>query len=213
MTTSDDNRKLIEPLESVTAFFGALMLIAVTVGLAFLAFGSGPFGGYPRNVCAIQPDTTYGGDWKTTLVAARHGSSVNINGSAVLCTSHLTLAQHVLYALDELPAVVFWCGVLLLLWRIIRTARRTGPFTARVAAAMRRLGWFVLVGSVAAAVVHLLALDLLLLTMASLPNPFIDLIVMPVHLPVPILTGAALLTFARIIRAAAVMDDEIRATV
>jgi hypothetical protein len=30
---------------------------------------------------------------------------------------------------------------------------------------------------------------------------------------VPILTGAALLTFARIIRAAAAMDDEIRATV
>jgi hypothetical protein len=101
-----------------------------------------------------------------------------------------------------------------LLWRIIRTARRTGPsHHARSAASHARLGWFIIGGSVAAAVVHLLALDLLLLTMASLPNPFIDLIVMPLHLPVPILTGAALLTFARMIRAAAAMDDEIRATV
>jgi xanthine/uracil permease len=33
------------------------------------------------------------------------------------------------------------------------------------------------------------------------------------HLPIPVLTGAALLTFARIVTAGAVMEDEIQATI
>jgi hypothetical protein len=35
----------------------------------------------------------------------------------------------------------------------------------------------------------------------------------PLHLPIPILTGTALLTFARIITAGAAMDAEIQATI
>ena len=44
---------------------------------------------------------------------------------------------------------------------------------------------------------------------------FGDALTEPVHalLPVPVLAGAALLTFARIIRVGADMDDELKATV
>jgi hypothetical protein len=41
MTTDNERRTLTEPLESVTRFFGALMIIAALVGVAFLVFGSG----------------------------------------------------------------------------------------------------------------------------------------------------------------------------
>ena len=40
MTTNDERRRLTEPLESVTTFFGALMIIAALVGVAFLVFGA-----------------------------------------------------------------------------------------------------------------------------------------------------------------------------
>jgi Protein of unknown function (DUF2975) len=161
MTTENERRTLTEPLESVTRFFGALMIIA-----------------------ALQ-----------------------------VCADHSTLGEQALNIVAALPAVLFWGGVLFLLWRMMVTARRNGPFTPRVAFAVRRLGWFIIIGSTTAAVVHLIAIDALLTIMATITNPFPDLLLVPLHLPIPVLTGAALLTFARIVTAGAVMEDEIQATI
>jgi hypothetical protein len=79
--------------------------------------------------------------------------------------------------------------LLLYLWRLVREANSAGPFTPRAAAVMPQLGWVVI------------AADVLLAA------PFKAL------LPVPALAGSALLTFARITRAGAAMEDEIKATI
>jgi hypothetical protein len=214
MTTSNERRGLTELLESVTTFFGALMIIAALVGVAFLAFGSGTFGGVPGNVCVTQPGTQYGSsNWNVPFAAARPGHSISITGSLQVCADHAALGEQALSVVASLPDVLFWGGVLFLLWRMMVTARRNGPFTPRVAAAMRRLGWFIIVGSAAAAVVHLTATDALLTIMARVTSPFPDLLLVPLHLTVPVLTGAALLTFARIVKAGAAMDAEIQATI
>jgi hypothetical protein len=214
MTIDDERRGLTEPLESVTRFFGALMITAALVGVAFLVFGSGSFGGVPGTVCVTQPGAEYSSsDWNTPFVTARPGSSVSIIGNLQVCADHPTLGQQALSILAALPAVLFWGGVLFLLWRMMLSARRNGPFTPRVAAAVRRLGWFIIIGSAAAAVVHLIAIDTLLTIMSKITNPFPNLILVPLHLPVPVLTGAALLTFARIVNAGAAMDAEIQATI
>ena len=67
----------------------------------------------------------------------------------------------------------------------------------------------------AVSIVHVLALHWLLATMVKTAIPFPDLVYPAVRglVPVPLLTGAALLTFARIIRAGAAMDEEIKGTV
>jgi hypothetical protein len=213
MTINNERRELTEPLGFVTRFFGALMIIAALVGTAFLVFGSGTFGGVPGFVCVTDPATEYGGDWSTPAVTARPGHSVSIDGSVQVCADHATLGEDALSIVAALPSVLFWSGVLFLLWRMMVTARRSGPFTPRVAAAMRRLGWFIIIGSTAAAVIHLVAVDTLLMVMAKIPNPFPDLLLVPLHLPVPVLIAAALLTFARIIKAGAAMDAEIQATI
>ena len=44
-------------------------------------------------------------------------------------------------------------------------------------------------------------------------NPFPNLLLVPLHMPIPLLTGAALLTFARIVKAGAAMDAEIQGTI
>ena len=214
MTTSDERRRLTEPLDSVTTFFGTLMIIAALVGVAFLVFGSSTYGGLPGAVCVTQPGTQYGnGDWNTSAVIARPGHSISIIGSLQVCADHATLGEQALGVLAALPAVLFWGGLLFLLWRTMVTARREGPFTPRVAAAVRRLGWFIIIGSIAAAVVHLIAIDALLTIMTKIDdNPYPDLILVPLHLPIPVLTGAALLTFARILKAGAAMDAELQGT-
>ena len=214
MTIDDERRRLTEPLGSVTTFFGALMIIAALAGVAFLVFGSSTYGGLPGAVCVTQPGTQYGnGDWNTSAVTARPGHSISIIGNLEVCADHATLGEQALNIVVYLPAVLFWGGVLFLLWRMMVTARRNGPFTPRVAAAMRRLGWFIIIGSTAAAVVHLIATDTLLTIMTRITNPFPNLILVPLHLTIPVLTGAALLTFARIVKAGAAMDAEIRATI
>jgi hypothetical protein len=214
MMTSHERGDLTEPLESVTRFFGALMIIAVLVGVAFLVFGSGTYGGLPGNVCVTQPGAQYGSSgWNTPFVTARPGHSVSVIGSLQVCADHASFGEQALGVVAALPAALFWGGVLFMLWRIMLTARRNGPFTRRVAVAVRRLGWFVIIGSTTAAVVHLIAIDTLLTAMATIANPFPNLIGVPLHLPVPLLTGAALLTFARIVTAGAAMDAEIQATI
>lgn len=215
MTASNERGELTEPLESVTRFFGALMIIVALVGVGAFVFGSGSFGGVPGNVCVTNPGAQYGSSsWDSTPFAtARPGHSIFIDGSLRACADHATLGEDALSIVASLPDVVFWGGILFLLWRMMVTARRDGPFTLHVAAAMRRLGWFIIIGSAAAAVVNLIATDTLLTIMTKIDNPFPNLLTVPFHLPIPVLTGAALLTFARIITVGAAMDAEIRATI
>jgi hypothetical protein len=210
--------KLTEPLGFVTAVFGGVLLLVMAVGGVQALAGSGSFGGFgDATVCASQPDTWYGGDdWTSHLgIAARPGASVSINGTLQACALHPGIGQRLLYTLMSLPGFLVWGSVLLLLWLVIREARRTGPFTRQVAAAMRRLGWLIIVGTAAAAAVQGFALDQLLNTMLVTQDDFGDALSEPIHalLPVPVLVGAALLTFARIIRVGTDMDDEIKGTV
>jgi hypothetical protein len=209
--------KLTEPLGAVTQLFGLLLLFAVAAGVVMAVVGQGSIGGFGRTtICATQAGTVYSGDnWTSQLgIAGRPGTWVTINGALQACALHPSIGQRSLYTLMTLPGALAWGIVLFLLWRVIRAARRTGPFTVVVAIAMQRLGWVIIAASAAAAVQGF-ALDELLNTMLVAQNHFGDALAGPIHalLPVPVLAGAALLTFARIIRAGADMDDELKATV
>jgi hypothetical protein len=216
MTTG--SRRLTEPLESVTAFLGALLLLALAAGVLLAVFAPGSLGAVGRGpVCVTQPGVQYADSgWIAPAgVAARQGASVGIDGTVYACAVHSGIAQRVLYALTEIPGLLVWGGVLLLLWRLIRVMRRAGPFTPGVAAAMRRLGWFIIAASAAAALVRAVALNQLLSTLLVGPPSFPGVILEAVRglFPVAVLAGAALLTFARIIRLGGAMDDEIKGTV
>jgi hypothetical protein len=219
--TTTQRRRLTEPLESVAWFYLTLMAIALLGGIGFTVFGSGSIGGigHDADVCATRPYTTYNSsDWTLPPgmgLHARPGSQLMINGTAQLCADHPDFGQRVLYTLTDLPTFLVWAGVLLLVWQMIRAARREGPFTPRVAVVMRRLGWFILGGSLIAGLIQHLSIDGLLVTMARTSSPFVSSIFGPLRalVPVPLLAGAALLSFARIIRLGAEMDDEIKGTV
>lgn len=210
-------QKLTEPLGSVTAIFGGVLLLVMATAAVQTLVGPGSFGGFGRAaICATQPNTGYGGDnWTSHMgIAVRPGASVSINGTLQACALHPGIGQRLLYTLMSLPGLLVWGSVLLLLWLVIRGSRRTGPFTRQVAVAMRRLGWLIIAGTAAAAAVQGFALDQLLNTMLATQDHFGDALTEPIHalLPVPVLAGAALLTFARIIRLGTDMDDEIKAT-
>jgi hypothetical protein len=210
--------RLTEPLETVTAFFATFLLLTVALGTVLTLVGPGSFGGFGNTrICVTQPNTGYNGpDWASHLgVTHRPGTTVDINGTLQACALHPGIGQRMLYTLMSLPGLLVWAAVLLLLWRIIRAARQTGPFTVQAAAAMRRLGWLIIAGTAAAGVLQGFAQDRLINTMLTPSNDYGDALTDPIRalLPVPVLAGAALLSFARIIQRGAEMDAEIKATV
>jgi hypothetical protein len=221
MTT--ERKKLTEPLASVTAYFGVLMLLALAVFAGFWAFGSGAYSAM-QSVCENQPGATYSGSWQTPFVSAKPGASISIIGTVQACTIHPGVGQWALYGLTELPTILAWCGVLLLLWRMIRVADQAGPFTPTFVTAMRRLGWFILAGSLTVAVLRAVSTGLLLsgqLEGGTIKGGtigadlFAELVwgVVRATMPVPALAGAALLTLARIFGVGVAMNDELKGTV
>jgi hypothetical protein len=213
-----EHGKLTEPLASVTAYFGTLMLLALAVFAGFWAFGGPGYG--PGSVCENQPGITYSGPWQPPDVAARPGASINVISTVEGCAVHPGIGQWALYGLAEVPTILAWCGVLLLLWRLIRSAGPAGPFTPAVATAMRRLGWFILAGSLTVALLRAASVDLLLsgllkgeTTGGLTMYPGLAWGVVRAIMPVPALAGAALLTLARIFTVGAAMDDELKSTV
>lgn len=214
-------QRLTEPLGGVTAFMAIFLLVSGVIGVTLALFGGGSIGGFGRTpVCVTQPNTQYGADNGAIDhlgIAGRHGASISLNSTLQACINHPSLAQRIMYTLTTIPGVLLWACVLLLLYRLLRSARRAGPFTTQVATAMRRLGWLIIAGSAAAAAVQAVDRDLLLNSMVTglFSTIYADAIWagLSALIPVPALTGAALLTMARIVRLGAEMDDEIQATV
>jgi hypothetical protein len=86
----------------------------------------------------------------------------------------------------------------------------------RVAGAMRVLGWYIIAGAVLAAAIEQLSMVLLFSSLVTPPPEGIASVAFAAVrglVPVPALAGAALLTFARIVRLGAAMDDELQGTV
>jgi hypothetical protein len=202
-----DRRQLTQPLASIAGLYGRFLVLYVVLVLFDYGFSGG---GLRGSVC-VNTGYPYGGA----------GASLSVAGDVRACALHPSIGQWGLFLLTKLPGLALWGCLLLLIWQLIREANTSGPFTPRVAATMRQLGWVVIAGSMIAGALGHLGADLLarmLMTPATFDTRgiLVDvLLAAPVKalLPVAALAGSVLLTFARIIKAGAVMDDEIKATI
>ena len=210
-------QRAIRPL--ATATFGLSVLFAgaiLTVLALAIGAGQGSFGGFGNSpICATNPNSGVSGFSTRGLgIVTKPGAQLDLSAPIGACAAHPSLGQRILDTLTSLPTSLIWVGVLVLLWRLIQIASRRGPFTVAAAGAMRLLGWFILVGGVLATALEGFAKDQLLTTMIVQQNYVGDAFSAPLKaLPVLALAGAGLLTFARITRLAAVMDDELKGTV
>jgi hypothetical protein len=152
---------------------------------------------------------------------ARPGTSLGPAGSLQGCVLHPTIGQWALLALTEVPSLLLWGGVLLMIVRLVRHAAQHGPFTPRAAALMRQLGWLILAGCVVVGALQAIGTDVLTDAVLA-PQPFDAGFIIgdallrgPLQalIPVPALAGIALLSFASITKTGAVMDEELQATV
>lgn len=213
-----DGSQPMRPLGRVADLYVGYLVLAIV----FLAWRlkDGNFGNGQHDQACVNTGIS-GEPVRLLEWRARPGTSLGGSGDLQACIAHPTAGQWALYALTVLPGLLLWCGVLLMIVRMVRHAAQNGPFTPHAATLMIRLGWLIVAGSLVAG--SLTALGSGVLTnMVVIPLPFDPgavtkdaLVFAPLRalLPVPALAGAALLSFGRITRAGAVMDEELRATV
>jgi hypothetical protein len=213
--TDESMRPLGRVADLYVGFF-VLVIVTSAWRLKDGFYGNGPNGQACVDTGITGTPVQVAREWRT-----RPGTSLGGSGNLQACVAHPTAGQWALYALTALPVLLLWCGVLLLIVRLVRHAAQHGPFTPRAAVLMVRLGWLIIAGCVVAGDLGGLGAGVLT-NMVITPRPFDTgtvvanaLLQGPLHvlLPVPALAGVALLSFGKMTRAGAVMDEELQATV
>jgi hypothetical protein len=219
-------RRLVQPLGGILFFVGVLTVLA----LLFAGIGTFTGNGMP----AVLPLSYPAGGWQPVCAdASINGMSFNGDGPALVgahgmtsvggvsdplsvCVMNATDGQRALAYLGSAPQTLLKLAVFVLVGWLLLIARREGPFVPRVHRMLMVLGWLVIAGSVVASVAHGAAGAYFLASAVTVPVPVKDDVLSALYgavLSVPVLAGCAVLTLARIIRAASLMRDDLEGTV
>jgi hypothetical protein len=211
-------RNPLEPLS--TAVTAVVTLIAILIGTTLLAAlftdHTAVLGIGDKSVCATDTTKTTSVDEQTAPSSFQPapGAILMLDAHPRYCTAAPSTIQSLLNTATRLASFVFTVGALLLVLRLIRGAERDGLYTTRTARRLRGLGWWLLAGSVLAAIAAStaekalaasLSLDSGILTLSGLwmwDVPFMA-----------IFTGLGILSFARIMRIGIRMREDLVGTV
>ncbi|MFV5998610.1 DUF2975 domain-containing protein [Streptomyces sp. NPDC056231] len=204
-----EDSKLLEPLSTVVSFVLRLLIGILVLGFALSLFDSNMHVGY-GNPCVIAdfasgsaPDT----DATFNAKAGAHVMSI-----PQYCASHPSTYQNVLATLGELPSFILLIGGLFVLNSLLRAAARDGVYTPQTASKLRLLGWWLLLGSLAAELIEATAKTALLATLTTefSAGVWLGMWATPY---LAVLTALGLITFARIMRAGVTMREDLAGTV
>ena len=209
-----DRKTALAPLEFIVSALGGCLLVLFVLSALGLAFGDDPPAGYVDPVC-VTGEPTASDD---SLVGTRPqilelGLDVTANYREIeLCDASPTTQQRWLERLVEWPKLLFPIFTLVLLWRLVRRARRSGFFVPEVAVGVGRLGLFVLGWGVFVTALQAWAASQLVATMApegtvNAAWPFLEQVL------TPLLVGFGLLTVSRVLAQAVPMQRELDTTV
>lgn len=210
--------KVRDPLEpAATSVYTLLSLLAVVMSLSVVGtlFGSGSVFGIGSDYVCVDvrsgtvPVPQSGG---SVVDGVRDGVTSSVR-TAGMCLGSPTTGQRLLETLTQLPTFLALIGALLLALWLIRSAGREGIFTGQTASRIRVLGWFVLIGELAATLVEALARMWLASSMLRTPLRPMDWL-SDWDLPVlALFLGAVLISMARIMRISARMHEDLEGTV
>jgi hypothetical protein len=215
--TGQARRRLTQPLERVVfvlmvatagLFFSSLINAAWDRNLIFYGFG-------PGSACAEVPDNGLVDSGAGSLLAHMRSGGFASYTQVLVCVAHPTAGQRALVTLARAPHTVFYVLALFLLWQLLRTVRRVGPFDVAVSRRLRFLAWFVLAGSLVVAAGQSAASGLFAASAVTDPVPVVTNglnAVLSAVIP-PLIIACGLLTLARVIRLGAEMNEDLAGTV
>ena len=215
--SDEARRKLTQPLGGVLYFLAVLTVGIALIGLGSLAFGATDIsilgvGRGPACVDAYLNGISMTGEGPT-IIGLQPGASNGTGGTVPVCVQHPTTGQRALEILSTAPDTVLYLAIVLLVLQLLLVVRRLGPFVVPVASRLRFLGWFVLIGSVAATVAQNLGAAYFLARAVSQPVPVASDALSGSIVGIPLLAACGLLTLSRIMRVGARMQDDLAGTV
>ncbi|GGV41921.1 hypothetical protein GCM10010245_65790 [Streptomyces spectabilis] len=210
-------RNPLEPMS--TAVKGAVALIAAVVLVTLLA---APF--VNVTVLGIGGDSVCATDQATTVGAGKNpfpddirpapGAAVTLDAHPRYCTDDPSALQGLLSAAHVVGPLVYFLGALVLAVRLIQGAERQGLYTVQTAGRLRVLGWWMLGGSVFAAVTSSVTETSIAASLSGDGGILAASGLWMWDVPfTAIFAGLGLLTFARIMRIGAGMREDLAGTV
>lgn len=223
MSVPQRRRDPLGPIDTITW----LALVLLSTGFAFIALSPllgmhpsvGNLGNSHPCITAPQAGLTIGsyGEETTptvnTVFNLRPGVEVGMPETFRLCQESMSATDRLLSSLPVVLDLAWTIGFLWLTRRMIKSARVGGLFTHTLAAALRRLGWYVLAGW---AVVQSVGATCMVLVTSHLVTDFIPWGAWPAHWHwswATVIGGFGLLTIDRVIRETIPLREEVDATV
>ncbi|MFF3611641.1 DUF2975 domain-containing protein [Streptomyces sp. NPDC002580] len=204
-------------MSSAVSMIVTLIAAATLLGVIGSMFvdGVSVFGIGDTSICATDTTTTVGADDPPPVdFRAAPGVTVGLDANPSYCTDDPGTAQALLNSATQVPTFVFTVGALLLVLRLIRGAEGDGLYTARTAERLRRVGWWLLAGSVLAAIAESVSEKALIGSLSR--GGDVSALSGLVSWDAPymaILTGLGVLSFARIMRVGVAMREDLDGTV
>ncbi|WP_225877337.1 hypothetical protein [Streptomyces resistomycificus] len=184
-----------------------VLLAFLTAGLVYSVI-HGSWG--DLNVCVTDESATS----SATAHSFTPESGAQVDSVPRYCAESPSAHLRLLNELGELPSTLLLISGLALLHQLLQGAAKDGVYTARTASRLRLLGWWLLAGSLAVAIIEGNARAALLAALAKgedfTAGAWLDLWAPPY---LAVLTGLGLLTFARITRAGTSMREDLEGVV
>ena len=200
------------PLEPIASTVGCLIGLAVLLLLLSLLVHQASWGEGP--VCTSVPADGIPLRISGLAVPGQvRGSQATVQ-TVQLCVNHPGTRLRLAGLLASWPSGILWLGFLVQAYRLLTIASRPGGlYSLATAARVRRLGWFLTAGALAAGVMETAANMAIFLSQVHAPglNWFEP---DKLHLSVAtLLAGLALITLARVMRVGVTMREELDVTV
>lgn len=227
----------LAPIDFGASVLAGLVTVLVLIAVPATIFGSGSFLHFgEEDVCisVSTNDVPYGtksvdvgtpttsssdglallpgGEGEYAFIPGLARGATASNDGIRLCSAEPTTRQHVLLVLADAP--IFGYSVLLLfgLTRLIKRARRHGLFTSTVADGVRRLGWFVLLGTFVTQAINALCTQAILgdLVAEEGLDSWLGLFNMDLSI---VLISLGMVTFGRVMAQTVPMREDLEATI
>ena len=210
MKKSTRVRDPLAPLDAVTSFFVTAVVIVFGVGTVAAVFTDGItfFDVNGDSICVETNGSLGSSSDLDAEERTSYGLRADVTTSASrtrVCDPSPALADRALVGLTAIPTFAVFVGFLVLTRRLITYARRHGLFSASLADRIGRLGWLLLAGLIAAAVVEWVARIALVGRLVPYNAPAAD----PLSISVAGVIGAVgTISAGRVMARAAASHDE-----
>lgn len=202
------------PLERIVGFLLTIIIGFGLLGIALISFASGSvsYFGDDRACVVVPSDTLPTGSPITahSETGQRIGLRPEIYAqpeSLEICNDNPTTRDTITASTAQLIDVIFWCGAVIGLYLVLRTANRRGLFSINTAQWTLLLGWYLAIGSVITELIRQVAIGTTLsgvtqdtawyTTLTNLDFPWIAVV-----------AGMGLMTLARVLARAVLLQRE-----